>query len=78
VDDILDELRWPSRPASSAIKSSEINGLDAIIQPGSAMTIEEMAAETGRQAADLLAELTTLELAGRVARRPGGTYVRLD
>ena len=45
---------------------------------GEAYGLEDLSARTGRQAHELLAELTTLELAGRVARAPGGAFVRLD
>jgi predicted Rossmann fold nucleotide-binding protein DprA/Smf involved in DNA uptake len=45
---------------------------------GEPYTVDDLAAQTGRFAASLLADLGTLEVAGRVVRTAGGHYVRLD
>lgn len=41
-------------------------------------TLDALVSRTGRQAAELSAEFTQLELEGRVERLPGGLYRRLD
>jgi DNA processing protein len=77
VEDVLDELDWPRRPIAreeaNSFPVSELEGRMAIGEPYS---IDELADATGRAAQDLLAELGTLELAGRIARRPGSIFVR--
>jgi predicted Rossmann fold nucleotide-binding protein DprA/Smf involved in DNA uptake len=45
---------------------------------GEPYSVEDLAARTGRATPELLAELGGLELAGRVARNAGGSYIRLD
>ena len=40
--------------------------------------LDQLETMTGRAASDLLAALADLELAGTVARIPGGHFVRLD
>ena len=45
---------------------------------GQPISVDQLAAETGRSAAEWLAELAELEIAGKVTRTPGGTFVRLD
>lgn len=81
VDDVLDEIHWPSRPERSKThidKSSNISELERKMKVGRPCSIDDLAARTGRAAGDLLAELGVLEVAGRVERLAGGTYVRLD
>lgn len=77
VDDVLEELKWPRRStpreAPNSLPVSELEGRMALGEPYS---IDELADATGRAAQDLLAELGTLELAGRIARRPGSIFVR--
>ena len=85
VEDVLDELKW-SRPAGFAPAGSAVgipnlfitNGLEGKMASGEPYSLDDLAAATGRPAAVLLAELATLELAGRVSRLPGGDFVRLD
>jgi predicted Rossmann fold nucleotide-binding protein DprA/Smf involved in DNA uptake len=43
---------------------------------GEPYSVDELAAATGRPVHDLLAELATLEIAGRVVRRSGSIFVR--
>ena len=45
---------------------------------GEPYSVDDLAAQTGRPASDLLAELGELELAGKVQRVAGGSYARLD
>jgi DNA processing protein len=77
VEDVLDELGW-KRPERQESKFQVRNGLEAEFTPGEPLVIEDLVARTGRAASDLLAELSVLELAGRVARVSGGGFVRLD
>lgn len=80
VEDVLEEIGWPGRPAhapasTKSLQISQLEGTMTIVEPYS---VEDLAARTGRAAPELLAELGSLELAGRVARSAGGSYVRLD
>lgn len=77
VDDILDEIGW-ARTANEDRNCNPDNYLASLIQRGEALGLDELAARTGRAAPDLLAELGGLELAGKVARMPGGLFIRLD
>jgi DNA processing protein len=45
---------------------------------GEPVSIDDLVGRTGRPAAELLAELGTLELDGAIGRGPGGTFSRLD
>jgi DNA processing protein len=45
---------------------------------GEPYSLDDLAERTGRAVASLLADLATLELHGRIARFPGGRFVRLD
>jgi DNA processing protein len=80
VEDVLDEIGWPrqGQTRTSTSKSLKDSSLERNLHPGEPSSVDELAARTGRPAADLLAELTVLELAGRVARVAGGGFVRLD
>ena len=81
IEDVLEELGWalPSTgsPAQST-KSLQMRGLAGTMAIGEAYSVDDLAARTGRTAADLLAELGGLEIAGRITRMAGGSYVRLD
>jgi DNA processing protein len=81
VEDILDEVGWTSRAVPDVGASgnpSHTSELLALIRPGETVTVEDLAARSGRQAALILAELGRLELDERVGRSGVGTYVRLD
>lgn len=80
VDDILDELEGVSRRNRTprADKAIAVSRLEAAMAPGEAYSVDDLAAATGRSAADLLAELGALEVAGRIGRAGGGNFVRLD
>jgi DNA processing protein len=80
VEDVLEEIRWPrpQTPSSSASKVLARSDLERALRPGEPRSVDELAARTGRAAADLLAELSLLEIAGRVAKVAGGGFVRLD
>jgi len=81
VDDILDEIGW-TRPqaaeGSQDVKAFGSNGLVALMAAGEPVSVDQLAVETGRSVAEWLAELSELELAGKVSRTPGGTFIRLD
>lgn len=80
VDDILDELEGVSRhrPAVSTGTAVAISELEEAMALGDPYSVDDLAAATGRSAADLLAELGALEVAGRIRRAGGGNFVRLD
>ncbi len=81
VTDVLNALGWaPSGPTVSEKdgKSLEISDLERQMAVGESYVLDELAAKTGRAAGDILAELSGLELAGRVQRLPGGNFARLD
>lgn len=80
VDEILDEVGWSvKRPQPwTECKSLTGNWLSSFIGQGLAFTIDELSGRSGRSVADCLAELAVMEVAGIVARRPGGVFVKLD
>ena len=81
VEDVLEEIGWERRGPQAPIqanKFSEISELELHMRPGESCSVDALATKTGRSAADLLSELSVLELAGRVARAPGGCFIRLD
>jgi DNA processing protein len=81
VGDVLEELKWqhPTLVAPhQASNSFEMSELEQAMAAGEAYSPEELAARTGRPVAGILAELTRLELDGRVSRWPGGLFARLD
>lgn len=76
--DILEELRWDAAVSSAAANAPDETPADPLL---SAMghdptTLDMLGARTGWGAAELAARLLDLELAGRVARLPGGLYQR--
>ena len=81
ADDVLEELGWtrrsPGSPASST-KSLQIRGLEGTMAVGEPYSVDDLATRTGRATPDLLAELGALEVAGRLTRTAGGSYIRLD
>lgn len=80
VDDILDELEGVSRGSRTvrADKAIFVSELEETMAVGEPYSVDDLAAATGRSAADLLAELGALEVAGRIGRAGGGNFVRLD
>ena len=55
-----------------------VNELERVMATGEPYTLDDLAARTGRPASSLLADLGSLEVAGRVGRAAGGTFIRLD
>ena len=80
VDDVLDELEGVSRPSTArqSRKAQPVSDLEGKMAVGELYGVDDLASATGRSAADLLAELGALEVAGRIMRVAGGNFVRLD
>ena len=79
AEDVLEEVFGPSalaRPDSTRIKSLQLNELEETMAVGEPYSVDELAAETGKPTAALLAALGDLEVAGRIVRAPGGRYIR--
>ena len=77
VEDILDEIKWCGGPPVKKDRNPlNISELEAKMAMGESYSIDELAERTGRIAGDLVAELATLELAGRVQRVGGGHFAR--
>ena len=77
VEDILDEIRWcGSLGGQKNSNPLEISELEANMALGENYSVDDLAVITGRIAGDLVAELATLELAGRVKRLAGGEFAR--
>lgn len=76
--DILEELRWDSSaPVKTAPAADEPPRDPLLAAMGhDPITLDMLGARTGWGAAELAARLLELELAGRVARLPGGLYQR--
>lgn len=80
VEDVLEEIGWSARaaPAAGSANSLRLSALEETMTPGEPYSVDELSRRTGRATPALLAELATLELAGRVSRLAGGSYLRLD
>jgi DNA processing protein len=84
AEDILEELRWEAvvAPAPRALRrtGSSAAPTDPVLAAlGHDPTdLDTLAERTGLSAAELLAALLPLELAGRVSQLPGGRYQRLS
>jgi DNA processing protein len=80
VEDVLGALGI-AVPRAIAIGSGnpcEMSKLEEIMAPGETYGVDDLAARTGLETAALLAELSALELAGRIGRVPGAGFVKLD
>lgn len=80
VEDVLQELRWP-QPATPAVKPCnllDLSELESVMDVGEPYSVDDLSSRTGRGTSLLLAELGSMELAGRVTRIEGGRFVRLD
>jgi DNA processing protein len=81
VQDIFEELGWnpPARSEPDAADKSPVSSWLQLLMPvGKACEPDGLSDRSGRPVADVLAELSRLELAGTVERRAGGRFVRLD
>lgn len=80
AQDILDELRLTPPGARGAVSAAETLDVDDALLSAlghAPVTLDALAARTGRSAADLSVQLLDLELAGQVARLPGQLFQRL-
>lgn len=83
--DILEELRWPAptpkvSAGGTAADTEGENGMEErvlTVLGNAPCDVDTLASRSGLTAADLLAILLPMELAGRVAQLPGGRYQRL-
>jgi DNA processing protein len=80
ADDVLDELEGVSRASRSQRGDNlqPLSELEETMAVGEPYSADDLAALTGRPAPDLLAELGSLEVQGRIGRVGGGNFVRLD
>jgi DNA processing protein len=80
VDDVLDEIGWTARESAESVgrKAFAASSLVDMMVPGDPVTVDGLAARCPDRSGGILAELTTLELDGRVQRLPGGWFVRVD
>lgn len=72
--DVLDELGWMPRAGASPDRPTPPPLVALLLRDGG-LPADALVEKTGRSAAEVLAELLDLELAGLVARDPGGRYV---
>ena len=71
ADDVLAALQIAPQPA---VDEGGESALLAALPHGEAVSVDRLAASTGRAVAQVLQELLELELAGRVAREADGRY----
>jgi DNA processing protein len=82
AEDIVDQLGWGSPsvdacpPANNGSAATSGDSIETMMRPGVVCDVDELAAASGRSAADLLTLLTRLELAGVIRRVAGGRFVR--
>ena len=77
VGDVLDEIGWVEAPKPGG-SQPHLSGIEHTRAPAEPYTLDELAARTGRSPRDLLPELGTLEIEGRISRDAAGRFVRLD
>lgn len=80
AQDVLDELSPERRSPATATETTPARAEPALLQAlgHDPVGLDALIARTGTAAADLQAQLLELELAGRVARLPGGLFQRLE
>jgi len=79
VEDVLDEIGWARRQieASNTRNHLQLSDLESNMTKGETYSVDNLAEKTGRLTSELLADLSRLELSGRVIRTAGGDYIRL-
>ncbi len=91
AQDVLEELRWPPAALTAMKTPAPVATLAGDVRPEAArsddvllqrmgydpVSLDALVARTGMDTASLLAALLELELAGAVARLPGGLYQRM-
>jgi DNA processing protein len=79
VEDILKAIRWSPPPESVAAKSRkhlQLSNLEATMAKGEPFTVDDLSRRTGQSASIVMAELSQLELNGRVKRTLTGAFIR--
>jgi DNA processing protein len=78
VEDVLEEIGWTRRPCvvSNTRNHLQLSDLESNMARGEPYSVDNLAEKTRRTTSELLAELSMLELAGRVVRTPGGEFMR--
>jgi DNA processing protein len=80
VEDVLEEIRWTRSKAVPTGATSHpmlLSTVEAAMAAGELYSADELALRVGRPLAEMLAEISTLELTGRVTRHAGGRFMRL-
>jgi DNA processing protein len=79
VEDVLEEIGWTRRPVveSTPRNHLQLSDLESNMAMGESYSVDNLARKTRRSASNLLAELSLLELSGRVRRTSSGEYIRL-
>ena len=77
VEDVLRELAWPLHDQVRA-KPLELSKLEDQMAVGETYNLDQLVDRTGLTAPEILAEIGSLEVGGRIGRIPGGGFVRLD
>lgn len=75
AQDVLDVLGL-AQPAAKPVAEQPERGLLGFFPKGMALTVDEVAQRCGRSVAELLPELTELELSGTLVREPDGRLRR--
>jgi DNA processing protein len=80
VDDVLQEIGWFDQNGGTkrGPRVPHPSPLESLMAPAEPYSLDDLAARTTRSTADLLAELGSLEIRGRIVRTPAGQFVRLD
>jgi DNA processing protein len=80
VEDVLQEIGWSRRVSDvgHSDKHRAVSELEETMAAGETYQLDDLASSLGREASVLLAELSKLEVAGRVRRMAGGGFARLD
>jgi len=77
AEDVAQELGVTIASASDASTTAS-DGLLGTLRPDRPLSLDELVAQSGRPAPDLLAELGVLEVRARVRRLAGGLYLRIS
>lgn len=80
VEDVLFEIGWTRRPGveSTGRNHLQLSDLESNMAKGESYSVDNLARKTRQSTPDLLADLSELELAGRVMRTAAGEYIRLS
>jgi DNA processing protein len=79
VEDVLDEVGWIRSSGAAAGRTHNsliLNDLEGTMAVGEDYSVEDLAVLRKLPAAEVLAELSALELSGRIVRTRGGRFMR--